>query len=875
MSAQNRTLRGAAEGVLGLIGLSALAGVLVTATVTPALAVTGMAANSSISMFENLPGYLEIDDLSQKSTIYAKYGADWRPIASFFDQNREEVAWDDISQYVKDAAISGEDPRFYEHGGVDLQGTIRGAVSTYVLNRDVQGGSSITQQYIKNVLIQQGIAEATTAEEEQAAYLEATATTPERKLKEIRYAITLEKQFTKDEVLLGYLNIAHFGGRVYGIESAAKYYFDKSASELSLAQAASLIAIVNNPEKFRLDYPDSETNGAETVNADGESVPYAANMDRRNYILGEMLEYQKITQEEYDEAIATPVEPTITEPSTGCQSAGDLGYFCDYVTWEVRNKLDDPETEDVNEGLQLLQKGGLNIYTTIDTSLQKAAVATMKANVPSVDARFDVGSTAVSVQPGTGDILAMTQNKTFSNDPDVLAKGAQYSAVNYNTDYAYGGSSGFQPGSTYKVFTLAEWLNEGHSLLESFNGQRREFTHFTNTCDGDFVGSFDPKNDDGRVATNSVDATKWSVNTSFVAMAQQLDLCGIKETAQAFGIHRADGNPLQMNPSDVLGTQEIAPVTMAAAYAGIANNGLTCEPNAIKKIRDAEGEAIYSPEPVCTQSVTTDVAAAMQYAMQQTFAGGGTAVASNTYSGVAHIGKTGTTDDSKDTWMNGASTKVATAVWVGHVTAPAGRQVALRNIYWDSGPAATARHRMWKDIMTVADAKYGGEAFPEANAEFFKQVLIDIPDVVGLTPEAAQTALEEAGFVYEEGKEEDSSQPEGRVSSISPEGQAGRGTVIIVNVSNGKVSAVPDVVGMTEQAARDQLSGYNVRVREEDVLDPTKDGVVISQDPGGGQEARQGSRVTIVIGRFVVDIGGGGDGGDGGTGNGTNGGGGG
>ncbi|BDZ65688.1 PASTA domain-containing protein [Agromyces mangrovi Wang et al. 2018] len=469
----------------------------------------------------------------------------------------------------------------------------------------------------------------------------------------------------------------------------------------------------------------------------------------------------------------------------------------------------------------------------------------------------------------------MTQNKTFSNDPSVLAKGPQYSAVNYNTDYEYGGSSGFQPGSTYKVFTLAEWLNEGHSLLESFNGQRRAFTSFTNTCDGNFVGSFDPKNDDGRVATNAVNATKWSVNTSFVAMAQQLDLCGVKETAQAFGVHRADGNPLQMNPSDVLGTQEIAPLTMAEAYAGIANNGLTCEPNAIKKIRDAEGEAIYSPEPQCTQSVTADVAAAMQYAMQETFTGDGTAVASNTYSGVPHIGKTGTTDDSKDTWMNGASTKVATAVWVGHVTAPAGRQVALRNIYWDSGPAATARHRMWKDIMTVADAKYGGEAFPEANAEFFKQVLIDIPQVIGLTPEAAQAALEEAGFVYQAGVEEDSSEPKGRVSSISPEGQAGRGTMITVNVSNGNVGAVPNVVGMTEDAARDQLNGYNVRVREEDVSDPSQDGVVISQDPSGGENARQGSRVTIVIGRFVDTGPGDDDGGGTGNGNGTNGGGGG
>ncbi len=155
-----------ATGILGFVGMSALAGILVTAAVTPALAVTGMAANNGISMFENLPGYLNIEDLSEKTDIYAVQadGSPY-PLASFFDENREEVPWDRISQYVKDAAIAGEDPRFYEHGGVDIQGTIRGAVSTYVLNADVQGGSSITQQYVKNVLINNGVRVAKTEEE--------------------------------------------------------------------------------------------------------------------------------------------------------------------------------------------------------------------------------------------------------------------------------------------------------------------------------------------------------------------------------------------------------------------------------------------------------------------------------------------------------------------------------------------------------------------------------------------------------------------------------------------------------------------------------------------------------------------------------------
>ena len=185
------------------------------------------------------------------------------------------MPWESISQYVKDAAVAGEDPRFYDHGGVDIQGTDPRRHRARTSASDAQGGSSITQQYVKNVLINNGVREATTEEEKEAAYDAATETSPERKLKEMRYAIALEKKYSKDEILHGYLNIAHFGGRVYGIESAAQYYFGgKHAADLTLAEAASLIAIVNHPEKFRLDYPESETNGAATV-VDGAPVPYA------------------------------------------------------------------------------------------------------------------------------------------------------------------------------------------------------------------------------------------------------------------------------------------------------------------------------------------------------------------------------------------------------------------------------------------------------------------------------------------------------------------------------------------------------------------------------------------------------------------------
>ncbi|MET4157321.1 transglycosylase domain-containing protein [Agromyces sp. PvR057] len=861
------------SGVLAFLGMSALAGILVTAAVTPALAVTGLAANNSITMFENLPGVLQIGDLSEKTDIYATQSdGSTIHLASFFDEDREEVPWEAISQYVKDAAVAGEDPRFYEHGGIDIQGTLRAALNEYVIGGATQGGSSITQQYVKNVLINNGVNSAKTEEEREAAYDEATATTPERKLKEMRYAITLEKEYSKDEILRGYLNIAAFGGRVYGIESAAQYYYGgKHAADLTLAEAASLIAIVNWPEKFRLDEPDSETNGAATV-VDGQPVPYADNKTRRDYILDQMLNEKKITQEEHDAAVATVIAPAITPPSTGCQTAGDNAYFCDYVTWIIKNQMDDPATTDVNEGAEMLQKDGLQIYTSLDLDLQTASVATMAENVPFTDPRFDVGSATVTVQPGTGRVLAMAQNKRFTNDAEVAAADASYTAVNYNTDFDYGGSSGLQPGSTFKVFTLAEWLNEGHSLRETFNGARRDFTSFPAACYGGWTGNFNPRNDDATGANNAVDATKYSVNTSFMAMAQQLDLCKIRDTAQAFGVRRADGldlgqkfeydengpvynadgtrmvNPDEVfSPSAVLGTEEVAPLSMATAFAGIANNGLTCTPIAIDRIVKASGEEVAPPATTCSQSVTAEVAHAMDYAMEQTF-NGGTTSASDPDTGVAHIGKTGTTDGAKDTWMIGASTMASTAVWVGNVTGDAN----LRELRFDSGAAATARHRMWPAIMSVADNKYGGADFPDAPTSMFKEVLVDIPQVAGLTIDAAKQAIEAAGFVFADGGPQDSALPAGTVTGSNPTGQAGRGTTITVYTSNGSQKAVPNVVGQQADAAENALkqAGFKVKRQDEATTDPTKVGTVISQNPAADGAAKPGDTITIGVGKL-------------------------
>ena len=704
--AETRTGAGILGGLIGVLFIGAAIATLLAVSLAPALSVTAVAATTGIRLFEKLPSYLEIGALSQKSNIYATQ-SDGTPVllASFYDQNRVEVGWEQINQYVKDAAVASEDPRFFEHGGIDMQGTLRAMVTT-ATGRETQGGSSIAQQYVKNVRVQ----ECELLGDEQArqdCYDAATETSIERKVKEMRLAIGLEKRYNKVEILRGYLNITGFGGTVYGIEAAANYYFNQTAAGVTLAQAASLMAIVNNPSKFRLDRPDSTVNGA----ADG----YAANRTRRDYILGKMLDEGKVTEPEYTEAVATPVEPVITEPSTGCQTAGVSAYFCDYV----KNLLQTDPTFGADDETRMLnfRRGGYEVYTSLDLDLQNAAAATMAQNVPEVYPGWDVGSVITSVQVGTGRVLAMVQNKEYSQDPEVLQAGPQYTSINYNTDLPQGGSHGFQPGSTYKVFTLAEWLAEGHALTETVDSKpKANWGTFRDSCLG--PQNYDsehwsPKNDANEAGANytALQSTVQSINTGYIGMAKKLDLCGIRQTAEAFGMHRADGDPLVQSASAVIGINEIAPLSMAVAFAGIANDGVTCSAVAIDRIIGPDGAELPVPQTSCSASVTPQVAAGMHYAMQLVMTSG-TAQASWAAASprVPLIGKTGTTDGNKDTWMSGASTTVATVVAVVSATGEANQ----RGLSFASGSAATARHRMWPAVMSVANAKYGGSAFTVA-----------------------------------------------------------------------------------------------------------------------------------------------------------------
>ncbi|TFD83890.1 PASTA domain-containing protein [Cryobacterium lactosi] len=840
MGEYKRTFSGVVGGLVGFVAMSAVAGVLIAVGITPALAISSLATSTTINAFENLPNYLKIDELSQVSTIYA-IDPNGQPyeLASFYDQNRVEVPLEAMNLFVQDAVVAGEDPRFREHGGVDLQGTLRAALAKFT-GGPTSGGSSVTQQYVKNVLVQK-CEVMPDPDELQACFEEATDPTEERKLKEMRLAIGVEKEYSKDEILQGYLNITGFGGTVYGIQAAAEYYFSASAATLTLPQAASLVAIVNNPEKFRLDEPESETNGA----ANG----YAANKDRRDYILREMLKHKKINQADYDAAVASAIEPAITEPSTGCQTAGGAAYFCDYVTYQLKTDPTFGENEDSR--ITNFRRGGYQIYTTLDIELQMASEAAIAENVPMTDS-WDVGAVATSVEVGTGRVLTMAQNKLYTQLE--VAPGPEYTGINYNTDFTQGGSLGFQPGSTYKVFTLAEWLKEGHPLGERVDSARKaNWGTFQDYCDGaqSFPG-YNPRNDSNESGRNysALESTIDSINTGFLGMAKRLDLCKIRDTATSFGVHRADGDPLQKGASSVLGTNEVAPLSMAVAFAGIANKGTTCSPIVIDRIIGADGVEIPAPVSTCTESVKPEVAAGMAYAMERVMTQGSAGESyRNTSPRLDMIGKTGTTDGSNDTWMSGASTEVATVVGVVSVT---GKENNQRSLRFDSGSAATARHRIWPDIMSVANAKYGGDEFDEAANNLIRGVQVTVPDVRGQSVDQARNTIEGAGFGFLDGGQTDSELPAGTVARSDPAGGAttSTGAAVTVYSSNGSQILLPNVVGQTVDQAKGTLSGFGVVANEQAVTDPGQNGKVLSQAPAAGSPVIPGGTVIVVVGKI-------------------------
>lgn len=880
MPVKNRTASGVLGGIAGLVGLSAVAGVLIAATVTPAIALSGAAASGAITMFDNLPSVLDIQKLMLPTTLYYTDPATGQSaeLARFYDQNRSPVQFDQINPVMYDAMLSSEDPRFYQHGGIDLIGTSRALIRNVQGGGATQGGSSISQQYVKNILIQRCESNAATDTELAACFTQATQSSGvdgiQRKLQEMRYAIALEQRYSKNDILLGYLNIANFGGITYGIDAAAKYYFGTAAKDLNLGQAATLAGILQNPNTYRLDQPGNKDNGAPdgavnaspgvlsgldsllkagTITQDQYNTAadgYTATKGRQLYVLSRMLSDGKITQAQYLDAAITPITPKITPLTTGCAAAGSNAYFCQYVKDVI--KTDPAFGATTDDRLKNLQRGGLKVYTTLDPRVQNPAVTTMTDWAPSsvdgmVDASTGVfGAATVSIEASTGRVLSITQNTKFSES---VTGDPNYSALVYAGTQKYGNSGGFEAGSTFKIFTLVDWLEKGHSVNETLNGVNRVFKKFTNSCGGDWINTANTKV--GNFVGNGyfgtpMQFTRESLNSGFFAMAEKLDLCDIKNVATKMGVTRGDGTPVVMdNQFSIIGSNNIAPISMAGAYATVANNGIYCQPKVIDKVVDSDGNEIAPPKTACSQVLDPKIAATAAYALQGVMNRGGTGSPGNPGDGTPLIGKTGT-HEAKQTWMIESSTKVTTAAWVGNSDGAGD----IFNRYYNGTQMSQLRYFIASGVQAAADASYGGSPFPPPDSTLTRQVLTDLPNVVGMPVDQATRTLEGAGFSVTVGNPVDSTDAAGIVAAQSPgAGRVAGGTTVTLSPSNGQGVTVPDVTGRDVQTALTDLrsAGFGSAAAGTCTADPkaTDKKIVTSTNPAAGTMTNRNTAITV------------------------------
>lgn len=628
---------------LAFLLLSTAGGVLVAGLALPLVGTAGTVVTAGASLFDEIPTELNIAEPSSQSVLYA---ADGSKLATFYVDNRIIVSSDQIAQTMKDAVVSIEDERFYQHTGIDPEGMMR-ALVTNIFSGHLSGGSTLTQQYVKNVLIDQGASEG-----DDDAIEAARERSLGRKLREARYALALERQVPKDDILVGYLNIASFGPGQYGVEAASRHYFNKHAKDLTVVEAATLAGITQAPARW-----DPVRNPEDSEK-------------RRNTVLYKMHELGKIDDATYEQARNTPLKDTlnVTETPNGCGAAGINAYYCEYA---IKDLLDNPEfgkTRD--ERVRKVYRGGLKIYTALDPQKQKLAHEAVINNLP-IDDPSGIDMALTSVEPGTGKIVAMTQNTRWGTPTKEKPENTQ---VNLNVGVNRGGGIGFQSGSSFKPFTLIQWLRTGHSPYDTVNSSNRTFqpSEFTNSCKPDLRGSepYKPRNIEGigggRMSV--VESTRRSVNLSFVDMATKLDMCDITDIATKMGVRRGDGKPLMHNPSAVLGSNNVTPLSMATAFATLANDGIACDPMAITKVEDNTGNVIFEPKPSCRPVLDPEVNAQAVWTMQKVVTPQrGSTGARAVIPGRPVAGKTGTANRDTAAWFVGFTPQLSTAIWQGHI----------------------------------------------------------------------------------------------------------------------------------------------------------------------------------------------------------------
>jgi membrane peptidoglycan carboxypeptidase len=647
----------------------ALAGVIAALIVLPVVGGVGLATRNSAQAFTNLPSDLTQVPLPQQNTIVDSNGD---ILAVLFAQNRIEVPLEEISPIMQQAVIAIEDQRFLDHAGIDFRGTLRASISTGA-GGQVQGGSTITQQYVKQILL----TAATTKEEQDAA----TAVSINRKLREARYAIALENKLSKKEILEGYLNIAYFGAGSYGVEIAARRYFSTNADNLTLSQAATLAGLVQNPSRFDpTQYPERAQN-------------------RRDDVLNAMVNTGYITQEQADQAKAVSVEDDLdpAELPNGCTTS-IAPFFCDYVVTVLRNDPVFGETPE--DRARLLDIGGLTIKTTLDRKAQVSSQNSVEERIPFDDPSGKAASITM-IRPGTGEITAMAQNRKWGRS------GIGYTTVNYSAPVDANGTVGFQAGSTFKAFTIAAAFKQGWDPFKVINSpEKKKFKDFVECETGDKFAPYEVGNSTASGAFDILSGTAYSVNTYFVGLEEQLGLCDPPDIAKASGVQQGNGEDFEKFPCFTLGCFDVTTLDMAVGMATFAAHGIRCNAIAITEITDRNGKNLNVPSADCERTIDLQVADSTTAVLAGVINGpvkGRTGQAMDL--GRPAAGKTGTTDSSAAVWFVGYTPDMAAAVWVGD---PRGGQkypmkgVTINGRYYSQVFGSTMPGPIWRDSLVGA-----------------------------------------------------------------------------------------------------------------------------------------------------------------------------
>lgn len=590
--------------------MTALVGVMAAS-----LAVAGPQVRKLVSAHNSDHRQLTLKPLAERSYIYDSLGNEQGVMTNSKDpQNRSQVKLSEIPDTVTDAVLAAEDANFYRHKGVNIRSIARAVDANLESGEVSQGGSTITQQVVKNSLV---------GDDQDLS----------RKLSEAFLAVELEKQLSKEEILEYYLNDVYFGGGAYGVQAASEYYFSKDVADLNWAEGALLASLIRSPNYYN---PFKNPDVAR---------------ERRSIVFGRLVATEKLTEDEvaFWEAVELPITPNKPVPPY------------DYFVEEVKQQL----LSDTKFGLGATEEarnravfeGGIKVFTTYNPDMQAKAIQARDETLPANkgDATFDV------TDPRTGQVTFGTQ-AIASIDPAngavrVMVGGAGFDKYQFNLV-----KSERQPGSTMKTFVMASLYEQGYIPEDSTS---------SGGCTFKFPGDRETYTYQGRGGTITT-MTQSSSNCGYMKLGQLAGIEEVAELANRVGVKSSlydtdtDGNPTAPPNNLPLGTKEVSPLEMASAYATFANDGVYNEPYLIDRIEDREGRVLYSHVAAPKQVLDRQAARLVTKTLAANVTGG-TGRNAQIDGGQVAAGKTGTTDDSSDVWFVGYTPRLATAIWIGAV----------------------------------------------------------------------------------------------------------------------------------------------------------------------------------------------------------------